>query len=163
MGHVPALEHNGFVLAESMAIVDYLDRVFPEKPLFPADARLRARVVQVCEVVNSGIQPYQNLKLLQWFEKNEGWAPSKREEFVRHWVTNGLENLERILAACAGTHAVGGEVTAADAFIIPQLFSVRRFKIDVAKYPILSRIEIAALSLDPFKKAHPEAQPDFEK
>src|SRR5690349_18111874 len=69
MGHVPALVHDGFVLAESVAIIDYLDRVFPQNSMFPADFKARARVLQICEVVNSGIQPYQNLKVISDFQK----------------------------------------------------------------------------------------------
>ena len=71
MGHVPALIHNGVAFAESVAIIDYLDRRWPEKPLFPgAIPILRARTIQICEVVNSGIQPYQNLKVAERLREN---------------------------------------------------------------------------------------------
>lgn len=163
MGHVPTLVHDGFVLAESMAIVDYLDRIWPERPLFPRDTRQRARVIQICEIVNSGIQPYQNAKILTDFEKSSGWDKEQRENWVRHWVGSGLDSLEKVLETSAGTFAVGGEVTAAEMFIVPQLFGARRYKIDIAKYPIISRVEKAVIELEPFKKAHPERQVDFEK
>jgi maleylacetoacetate isomerase/maleylpyruvate isomerase len=162
MAHVPTLVHDDFALAESMAIVTYLDQVWPKNPIFPADARLRARTIQICEIVNSGIQPYQNLKVTQDFDKN-GWNADQRDAWVRRWVSSGLQSLEEVVAKSAGRHAVGDQVTAADAFIIPQLFSSRRFKIDTNAYPTLSRIEKAANELPAFKKAHPEAQPDFER
>lgn len=162
MGHVPALVHGDFILAESVAIFDYLDRAWPERPVFPLDSQLRGRALQICEIVNSGIQPYQNLKVLADFEKR-GWTQPQTEDWVRQWVMAGLANLEKVLEGSAGSYAVGGEVTAADMFIVPQLFGSRRFKIDIAQYPILSRIEEKVCALDPFKKAHPEKQIDFEK
>src|SRR6185312_13094333 len=61
MAHVPALDHDGFLVAESMAIIQYLDEVFPSAKLFPSLPEDRARVMQICEIVNSGIQPLQNL------------------------------------------------------------------------------------------------------
>jgi maleylacetoacetate isomerase len=163
MQHVPTLIHGDFVLPESMAIVDYLDKISPEKPLFPADPKLRARTIQVCEIVNSGIQPYQNLKVLQDFEKSQGWTAEQKDDWVRHWVSFGLASLDKVVEKSAGRHAVGDEITAADAFIIPQLFGSRRFKIDIAKYPHLAKIEKAAISLEAFQKAHPESQPDYER
>lgn len=163
MGHVPTLVHGDFVLAESMAIFDYLDRVHPEKPLFPSDAKLRGRAIQIAEVVNSGIQPYQNLKVLADFEKNHAWDKNKREDWLRGWVTAGLSNLENLLSQSAGLYAVGDSVSAADMFIVPQCFSTQRFNIDLATYPTLLRVWKTAERLPEFQKAHPVEQPDFEK
>lgn len=163
MGHVPALVHDGFVLSESVAIFDYLDRVFPERPLFPADPKLRARTLQICEHVNSGIQPYQNSKVLKDFEVVRGWNLDQRENWVRHYVEAGLAALEKVVEDTAGTYAMGGDVTAADMYIVPQVFGAKRFKIDFAKYPVLARIDAAVAGLEPFKRAHPEKQIDFEK
>jgi maleylacetoacetate isomerase/maleylpyruvate isomerase len=162
MMHVPTLIDGDFVLAESMAIFNYLDATSPKAPMFPADAKLRARTIQICEIVNSGIQPYQNLKVTTDFDKN-GWDIEQRNKWVQKWVVAGLQSLEEVVSKSAGRFAVGGDVTAADAFIVPQLFSARRFKVDTGAYPTLSRIEKTANELPAFKKAHPEAQPDFEK
>lgn len=162
MAHVPTLVHGDFALAESMAIVTYLDQVFLKNPLFPSDAKLRGRTMQICEIVNSGIQPLQNLKITQDFDKN-GWTPEQRDKWVQKWLLAGLASLEDVVSKSAGRFAVGDQVTAADAFIIPQMFSSRRFKIDTNAYPTLARIEKAALELPAFKKSHPEVQPDSEK
>lgn len=162
MAHVPTLVDGEFALPESMAILLYLERLYPEKPLFPKDEKAYGRTIQLCEIVNSGIQPYQNLKITNDFEKSMGFSKEQAVQWAQKWVVPGLENLETVLATSAGSHAVGDQITAADAFIIPQLFSSRRFKIDTTRFPILTRIEKAALSLEPFKKAHPEAQMDYE-
>lgn len=163
MAHVPTLVHGDYALPESMAILLYLERLYPQKPLFPKDEKAYGRTIQLCEIVNSGIQPYQNLKVTNDFEKAMGWSKDQSQEWARKWVVPGLKNLETVLEKSAGQHAVGDEVTAADAFIIPQLFSSRRFKVDTTQFPILTRIEKNVLELEPFKKAHPEAQMDYEK
>lgn len=161
MGHVPALDHDGFLVAESMAIIDYLDRVFGDKALFPADPQQRALVIQICELINSGIQPLQNLKVNQLMEKEFGQTKEDCQRWNQHWIKNGLSSLERILEKTSGAHCVGNTVTAAEAFLVPQCFSARRFGVDTAQFPVVSKMELAVLSLEPFKKAHPEAQPDY--
>lgn len=163
MGHVPALEHDGFYVAESVAIIDYLDQMFPQKRLFPLDPRERATVMQICEIVNSGIQPLQNLKLTQALEKEFAMAKSEAQRFHLHWIVRGLDSLERVLEKTAGTYSFGGEVTAADCFIIPQLFSARRFGAKTENYPCLSCVEANAVKLPAFERAHPDRQPDSEK
>lgn len=161
MGHVPALEHDGFLLAESVAIMQYLDSLQPERPLFPSDPRAHAKVLQICEVINSGIQPLQNIKVTKSLESDFGLGKPDVERWLKHWVEDGLQNLERLLETTAGTYCFGDEVTAADTFVIPQCFSSRRFGIRVENFPVLSRIEANATKLEPFRKAHPQQQPDF--
>lgn len=162
MGHVPALIHDGVAIAESVAILDYLDHVWPKRPLFPADVGLRAKTLQICEIINSGIQPLQNLKVTNYLENVQSWSKDQSNGWVRHWIEDGLSNLEKVLETTAGTHALGGFITAADAFIIPQCFASRRFKVEIENYPVLARIEKSAIALPEFQKAHPQAQPDFQ-
>lgn len=160
MAAVPALDHNGFVVAESMAIIDYLDGLGLGQRLFPSEPQARARVIQLCEAVNSGIQPLQNLKVTNWLEYL-GQSKEQSNAWVHHWVTDGLGKLEQMLEKTAGTYSFGGSVTAADCFLIPQCFSSRRFKVRVEDYPTIARIEANCLKLPAFQKAHPEKQPDF--
>jgi maleylacetoacetate isomerase len=162
MGHVHALIHDGFLIAETVAIFQYLEDVFPALPLFPKNPRDKALVLQICEIINSGIQPLQNLKITKSLETGYGLPKTQAEEFTRHWIADGMGNLERLLERTAGTFCFGGEVTAADAFLVPQYFSARRFGVKVEDYPILSRVNAAATALAPFKDAHPEKQPDFQ-
>jgi maleylacetoacetate isomerase/maleylpyruvate isomerase len=161
MGHVPALDHDGFLVAESMAIIDYLDKVAPEKPLFPGEPHARASVMQLCEVVNSGIQPLQNLKVTNALEKMYGFSKDQSGDWVRHWVNDGLSNLEKLMEKTAGSFSFGGSVTAADCFLVPQCFSARRFNVRIEDYPLIAAVELNCLKLPAFQKAHPEKQPDF--
>ena len=161
MGHVPALDDKGFLVAESMAIVQYLDDIHPQKLMFPKDQKARAVVTQICEIINSGIQPLQNLRVNQTLQKEFGLSEDAVKRWNKFWIENGLMNLEKVLQKTSGRFCVGNEVTAADAFLIPQCFSSRRFGVRVEDYPILARIEQEANSLVAFQKAHPEKQPDF--
>lgn len=161
MGHVPALDDGGFLVAESMAIVQYLDAIHPNKPLFPKDPKACAMVTQICEIVNSGIQPLQNLKVTKTLEKDFGLDEATSKRWTKLWIESGLANLEQVLKKTAGQFCVGDQVSAADAFLIPQCFSSRRFGVRVDDYPTIARIEAAANELVPFQKAHPEKQPDF--
>ena len=161
MGHVPALEHDGFLIAESVPIIDYVDQMFTYKPLFLSHPKEKARVLQVCEMINSGIQPLQNLKVNQFLEKEMGHSKSDVERWNQHWIERGLESVEKVLQTSAGSYCFGGEFSAADCFLIPQCFSARRFGVKVEKFPIISRIETACLKLEPVQQAHPEKQPDY--
>jgi maleylacetoacetate isomerase len=162
MGHVPAIDHEGFLVGESMAILQYLDDVFPAKPLFPKTSRERALVLQICEIINSGIQPLQNLKVQKWLEGEHHLSKSESDRFVRHWMEDGLANLERLLERTAGSHCLGGQITAAECFLVPQCFSVRRFGVNLDNFPNISYVNANAVALDAFKKAHPENQPDYQ-
>jgi maleylacetoacetate isomerase len=161
LGHVPALDHCGFLIAESVAIVDYLDRIFPERPLFPSVPQDRALVLQIMEIINSGVQPLQNLKVNRFLEQELKQDKSVVERWNRHWIERGLMSLERLLERTAGRFCLGEEVTAADAFLIPQCFSSRRFGVEIERFPLIARLEKEALKLDAFQKAHPEKQPDY--
>jgi maleylacetoacetate isomerase len=162
LGHVPALVHDGFLVAESMAIIQYLDDQFPEKKLFPAGARDKAQVLQLCEIVNSGIQPLQNLKVQKLLEQTYHLQKPDSDAFVRHWIQDGLTGLEKILERTAGSFCFGGEVSAADCFVVPQCFASRRFGVNVESFPNLARVYANATALEAFKKAHPEKQPDYQ-
>lgn len=162
MKHVPALVDGDFLVAETVAIFQYLDDMFPQKPLFPKTPREKALVMQICEIVNSGIQPLQNLKVTKMLEAQYGFSKEQGDGFVRHWISEGFAGLEALLERTAGTYAFGGSVTAADAFIVPQCFAARRFNIDLEKFPCIARVNANAVQLEAFKKAHPEKQPDYQ-
>ncbi|MGZ3774803.1 MAG: maleylacetoacetate isomerase [Pseudobdellovibrionaceae bacterium] len=160
LGGVPTLEHNEKLIPESFAIMEYLDEVFPSPALLPHDPYLKARVRQVCEIINSFMHPMGNLKLLQYMEKNHGYSQDQKDQWVQHWATQGLETLETTLKEFSGTYSFGDQVTMADLFLIPQLLTCLRFKIDISNYPTLVKINENCLKLEAFQKAHPFKQID---
>ncbi len=160
LGEVPTLIHDDHVIGQSFAIIEYLDEVFPQPALFPKDSYGRAKVRQICESVNCGIHPLQNLKVLQFLEKTYGFTQEQKDQWTSEWITRGLKALEALLKETSGTYAFGNQVTAADLFIVPQVFSSERFKVNVSQFPLISKINDECLKLPAFQKAHPFRQID---
>ena len=161
-GLVPVLEHGQRMLRQSMAILEYLDEVWPEPALLPATARDRQRVRALAQVVACDIHPLNNLRVLQYFEREWHVPQPERDEWVRHWVATGLDAFEAMLAdhPSTGSFCDGQAPTLADCCLVPQLYNARRFGVDVAKWPTIARIEEACLALPAFDAARPERQPD---
>lgn len=146
-------------LAQSMAILEYLDERFPAPSLLPKDSFRRAQARMVAEIVNSGLQPLQNLAVLQHVK---GTLAADDRAWGFHWLTRGMTALEREVSSLAGKYAVGDEVTLADLCVVPQLYAARRFAVDVSAFPTLLRIEQACGQLEAFAQAHPDRQADAQ-
>jgi maleylpyruvate isomerase len=144
-------------IAQSMAILAYLEERFPTPPLLPAEPWLRARARQLAEMVNAGIQPFQNLALQQHLRASGIADPG---EVARHFNARGLGALEALAGETAGQFLIGDAPTIADVYLVPQLYGGRRFGVDLAAFPTLLRIEAACAALPAFEAARPEAQPD---
>jgi len=163
MGHVPVLEcddeGHGLRLAESMAILEYLEERYPDPPLLPADRRLRARARQLALLVVSAIQPLQNTRV-QLYVKEQ--LRADEDAWTRHWVTSGLTALDALTNETAGEFSVGNTLSVADVCLVPQLAFARRFRIDLGPYPTLLRVEEACAPLPAFVAAHADRQIDAE-
>jgi maleylpyruvate isomerase len=144
-------------LSQSLAILEYLEERLPSPALLPAEPLSRARARMLSEMVNSGIQPLQNLTVLQYVK---GELKGDDKAFAAHWNRRGLEALEAAVRQTAGTYCVGDSVTFADVCLVPQLYGARRFGVDLEPYPVLTRIEAACNQLPAFQAAHADRQPD---
>ncbi|CAG7820229.1 unnamed protein product [Allacma fusca] len=156
-GHIPALVVNGKVLAQSMAILEYIEEAYPEKPLLPKDLIQRAKVREICELIVSGIQPLQHRQVAGKYSDDK----QKQLEWQDFYIHRGLTALERILTDCSGKYAVGDDFTLADCCLIPQVFNAEhRFKMDMSGFPRINEINKNLSELPAFKTAHPDAQID---
>ena len=140
MQQVPTLVHEGKAISQSMAIFEYLDQINPDNPLFSSDPMTGAKIRQICELVNSGIQPLVNLYVLQTLKNDFGLDDNQKNKWAVHFHKRGLEALNKLVLKSVGRFAVGHQVSAADMFIVAHVFSVERYGIDVADYPLLERI-----------------------
>ena len=147
-------------LAQSMAILEYLEERFPAPTLLPSERLARARIRELAEIVNSGIQPLQNNAVLK---RVRSIAEGADEAWARHFIARGLGALETRAQQTSGAYLAGDVVTLADVLLIPQLFNARRFGVDVAPFPTLLRVEAECEKLEAFQRAHARAQPDAEK
>jgi maleylacetoacetate isomerase len=161
MARVPVLVVEGRSLVESVAILEYLEEVVPTPALYPREPWLRARVRQVIEVVNAGIQPLQNLAVLARHSEDR----EAQRTFARDFNQRGLVALERMLVDIAAEHpnpgrfAVGDTMTAADLFLVPQVEAARRYGADPSSLPRVLAAEAAALATEHAEAALPKNQP----
>jgi maleylacetoacetate isomerase len=160
-GYVPCLEVDGRPVMESVAIIELLEELFPDPPLYPRDAWGRARVRALVEVVNSGTQPLQNLAVLKHLSDDK----NAQKEWAAHFNARGLASIERLMEmhekeGVEGRFAYGDTLTAADVFLVPQVYSAQRFGVDLSPYPRAVAAAEAALATDAAQSAIPERQAD---
>jgi maleylacetoacetate isomerase/maleylpyruvate isomerase len=160
MGGVPSLVHNGKVLSQSRAILEYLDEVLPSPALLPSGAYEKAKVRQICDNINCEMHPLMNLRVTQYLEKNFAMTEQQKNQWMQNWSSQGFLAIEKILFQTAGKYSYGDQITLADIFLIPQIFSALRFNIDLGPYPIIRKINEECLKLAAFQKAHPYRQVD---
>ena len=160
-GYVPALElDEGAVLTQSLAICEYLEEVYPDPPLLPADPVARARVRAFAGVIACDVHPIQNLKILVRLREH-GLNRDQVIAWAQRIIEEGFDACDRLIADEPGPYCYGESVTLADLLLVPQLANARRFKVEL-RWPRLLEIEAACLALDAFARAAPENQPDSE-
>jgi maleylacetoacetate isomerase len=166
-GYVPCMVLDGVTYVESVAIIELLEERFPSPNLYPGDAHGRARVRTLVEIVNSGTQPLQNTSVTKHLAEL-GQDAEGQKRWLRHFVGRGIASFERAMAENAragvsGPYAYGDAPTAADVYLVPQVDAGRRFGVDFTASPRVVGAYDAAMSLEPFKKAAPDKQPDAPK
>lgn len=159
-GLLPALEIDGAVLTQSLAICEYLDQLYPEPALLPANAVERAHIRAFAQVIACDIHPVQNLKILARL-RDMGVANEQVTAWARMTIEEGLDACAALLAGMGGRYCFGDQITLADICLVPMLVNARRFGAAL-RWPQLLKIESACLALDAFAKASPENQPDTE-
>ena len=162
-GQVPALEIDGHVLAQSMAILEYLEETRPEPALLPKDAFGRALVRWMAQLVVADIHPINNLRIGTYLRGPLGQGDEAVRAWMHHWMAEGFAALEVLVARHGGEYCYGNSLTIADICLIPQIFNARRFKLDLAPYPRLLAVEEHCTTLPAFIAGHPENQPDCPK
>jgi len=154
-GFVPMLEIDDHKLTQSLSIIVYLDQKYAEPPLMPRDPADGAHVRAMALAVACDIHPLNNLRVLKYLTKL-GIGQEQRDEWYRHWVTEGLEALESMAAPRAGAFLFGDSPTIADVCLVPQLYNARRFSVPITPYPTLRRADESASAIPAFAAAHPD-------
>jgi maleylacetoacetate isomerase len=163
-GFVPALEHDGIVIPQSLAICEYLEEQFPEPPLLPAGAGDRALVRAMALAVACDIHPLNNLRVLQYLRSDLGQDDAGVARWARHWIASGFDAFEQLIARHSGDgrHCFGESVTLADVCLVPQVANSRRVQLDLAPWPRIAAVTAQLESLPAFAAARPDAQPDAD-
>jgi maleylacetoacetate isomerase len=161
-GLVPALIHEGRTVTQSLAICAYLDQVFPEPALLPADPAGRARVNAMALVVACDIHPINNLRVQRYLKSELAAREGDVVTWMNHWMTEGFLAFEQMLqgGSATGLCCHGDEPGLADCCLIPQVYNAERFGCDMARFPTVVRIVAYCRALPAFAAAAPERQGD---
>ena len=159
---VPALDVGDATLTQSLAIIEYLDEVYPAVPLLPKDPIERAKVRAFALAIACEIHPVNNLRVLGYLKNVLKHDQPTVDTWYRHWVETGLTACEALLPAKSGPYCFGDTPSLADVVLVPQIANARRFKADLTACPRLVAIDAACQKLPAFANAAPAAQPDAE-
>ena len=162
-GLVPALDTGEQVLIQSPAIIEWLEEKYPTPPLLPANAEDRAHVRALAAIVGCDIHPINNRRILETLRKQFGADEAAINAWCGTWIGAGFDAYEALLAADTRRNpgfSFGHAPTIADVYLIPQIESARRFKVDLNRWPRIMAIDAACCQLDAFRQAAPAAQPD---
>ncbi|MBA2411406.1 MAG: maleylacetoacetate isomerase [Burkholderiaceae bacterium] len=150
----------GETLIQSLAIIEYLDDVYPDPPLLPADATERAHVRAAAHIVACDIHPLNNSGPLAYLRKTLGQNDEAVNAWIAHWITAGFAALEKLMRPAP--YSFGAQVTMADICLVPQVASARRFKVPLDDFPKIVAVDAACAKLSAFEKARPDRQADAE-
>lgn len=155
LGLVPVLEVDGETIAQSLAIIDYLDARYPEPRLLPADPMARAQVLGRAMTIISEVHPLQNLRVQNFLRDDLGVDSDGITRWLHRWLGDGLAALE----AAAPLHGLfgGAAPNLIDLCLVPQMFSARRFGVPLEGLPQLVRIDEALRAIPAVAAAAPEA------
>jgi maleylpyruvate isomerase len=161
-GLVPALIHDGQVLIQSPAIIEWLEERYPTPALLPAESDDRAHVRALAAIVGCDIHPINNRRVLETLRTSFGADEAAVNAWCATWIAAGFDAFEAMLAARAvrGDFCFGGAPTVADVYLVPQVESARRFKVDLRRWPRIQAIDSACAHLEAFRLAAPALQPD---
>lgn len=163
-GLVPVLDTGSARLAQSLAIIEWLDETQPGPRLLPDDATRRAAVRAFAQIIACEVHPLQNLRVLNFVKENYGQDQEGADAWCRHWIADGLAACEAIAAAedHGGAFTFGDRPGLADICLVPQMFSADRFGLSTDAWPRLNAIRAACEALPEFSAAHPARQPDAQ-
>lgn len=159
---VPVLDTGEQMLTQSPAIIEWLEECYPEPALLPRDAEGRARVRALAAIVGCDVHPINNRRILEYLRKSFGADESAINAWCGNWISAGFDAYETILTTDSkrGRFSFGPTPTIADVYLIPQVESALRFKVDLSRWPQISAINLACSELDAFRRAAPIDQPD---
>jgi maleylpyruvate isomerase len=159
-GLVPALEVDGQVLTQSPAILEWIEERWPEPPLLPRAAVDRATVRAMAAIVACDIHPLNNLRVLTALRRDLGADEAQIGAWTSRWIAAGFDALERLIARHGAGWCFGDSPTLADCALIPQIYSARRFEVELGPYPHIRDVETRAERHPAFLAARPDRQPD---
>ena len=158
---VPILElEDGTKLTQSLAILDYLEDVFPHPALLPNDAILKAKIRAASHVIAADISPIQNLRVLKYIRAEHGQDDAAIKAWAAHWISEGFESLEQVVQQSETAYLLTDQPSFFECCLVPQVYNARRFGVDMDRFPRLLDINNLCQTHEVFEEAKPEKQAD---
>jgi len=163
-GLVPTLVDDGVTIGQSLAILEYLEEKYTQRPLLPSAPAERALVRQLCQVIACDLHPLNNLRVLKYLSNDLKVSDDEKTKWYHHWLDLGFKAFDSLLEKqdSGDSYCFGGELSLADVCLIPQIYNANRFGFSMDAYPRLNQINQNCLKLTRFRDAMPENQPDAE-
>lgn len=158
-GLTPALDIGGQVLTQSLAILEWLEETYPDPALLPKAALDRATVRSIAGVIACDIHPLNNTRVGRALSKM-GIDQAGILAWTQGWIIDGFTALEPVIAKHGQGFAFGARPTIADCCLVPQVYSARRFEVDLTPFPAIRAAADHAAQHPAFAAAHPDKQPD---
>ncbi|SEJ98441.1 maleylpyruvate isomerase [Sphingobium sp. AP50] len=159
-GLVPAIESNDMVLTQSPAILEWVEEQWPSPPLLPTNIRCRAMVRSMAALIGCDIHPLNNLRVLNALKSDFNASQQQVDEWIARWIVGGFAALELLVQRHGDGFCYGNVPSFADCYLVPQIYSARRFGVDLSPYSALNAVANAMERLPPVQAAHPSQQPD---
>ena len=157
---VPMLEADGRDRAQSMAMLEWLDEAYPERPLLPEGIEDRFTARELAYAIATETHAPNNLQVLNYLKANFAATQEQIDDWYRHWLMRTFRPLEARLAQLGTGDFVFERPGLFEVVLLPQMYNARRFNLDTSELPHLTRVEAACLALREFERAHPDKQPD---
>ncbi|RKR25425.1 maleylpyruvate isomerase [Acidovorax sp. 93] len=159
---VPVLEADERLMIQSPAIIEWLEERYPTPPLLPGDAGDRAQLRALAAIVGCDIHPINNRRILEALRHRFGADDAAVNDWCGTWISAGFDAIEALLLKDPqrGDFCFGSTPTLADVYLVPQVESARRFRVDLSRWPLVQAVDAACAQLEAFRKAAPSEQPD---
>lgn len=146
------------IITQSLAIIDYLENVYPTHPIMPDTPLLRARALSMAYLIACDIHPLNNLRVLDYLVNHLQQSPEEKMIWYHHWLSKGFSAFENLLEKypSEGKFCIGDIPTIADICLIPQWMNAKRYAFDLTPFPLLDSIATNAMTLPAFRNAAPK-------
>ncbi len=160
-GLIPALElESGEILAQTTAIIEWLEESYPTPALLPQDGLARARIRSLAQNIACDIHPLNNIAILNYLKDELAADEAAVHAWYTTWIQRGFDAVEKTVSEYGGDFCFGQSPTMADCYLVPQVFNADRFNIETSQYPCIRRIYEHCCSQEAFARAAPAVQPD---